>query len=107
MKTKGDKMKKVTMATLQKAIRNCGQPGVYFDGESKPCEMDNSGNIDVCIDHDYKLEFRCNNATFISAVYWEDVDGSREEAIKQLISDIELGFEPMCEGTAWACGIDL
>ena len=96
-----------TVATLNKAIDSCGQDGVYFDGETKPTEVSNEGHLMISIDQDLKLQFCCNQSTCCVAPYWSDVKGSREDAIKGLIKDLEDGFEPMCKETAWACGVDL
>lgn len=100
-------MKKVTMATLKKAWRSSGIEGDFECEETKPDWADNSGNITIYLDQDLHKQFTANGCTCLCAVYWEDVTGSREDAIKCLIADLDDGIEDMSEQTAYECGVSL
>ena len=54
-----------------------------------------------------RLQFRASNGTSCCAPYYFDDPNGRSEAIAQLIEDLQYGFEPMSEDTAYACGVDL
>ena len=95
-----------TLATLKKAISQCGQPDIEID-ETLPHECCNEGVITITIDQSLRLQFRASNGTSCCAPYYSDDEGGRSEAIAHLIEDLQSGFEPMSEETAYACGVDL
>ncbi len=95
----------MNIRTLKKAIARTGK-AIDID-EIKPNECNNEGVITAYLDQSLGLEFATTNATCICAPYWSDVKGSRVEAIANIVSDIDEGFDPMSEDTAYACGVDL
>jgi hypothetical protein len=95
-----------TLATLKAAIIKCGQPDIEID-ETRPHECCNQGIITITIDQSLRLQFRASNGTSCCAPYYFDDPNGRSEAIAQLIEDLQYGFEPMSEDTAYACGVDL
>ena len=69
--------------------------------------MQNGGVISLYLDQDNFEQFEATNCCAICVPYYDDVKGSRSEAIRLLIQDIEEGFEPMTEDTAHAAGVEM
>lgn len=101
----GEGTMSATMKDLKAAIASTGYE-IDID-ETKPHEMSNEGSICIDIDQELKLQFRDSGGTSRVATYYGDIQGSRAEAIADLVNSIANGFEPMSQDTADACGVDL
>ena len=102
---------KYPTATLKQLKAAIKKTGVEMDvSESRPNEMSNQGVIEIVMDQDLKLQFKATGCTAIYSSYYSDDDNPKESRLQcfaDLIREIEMGFEPMTEDTAWACGVDL
>ena len=94
-----------TMKTLKAAIAATGYEIYIY--ETRPHEMSNVGSICIDIDQELKLQFRASGGTSCVSTYFGDIQGSRSEAIADLLKSIATGFEPMSRDTADACGVVL
>ena len=94
-----------TMKTLKSAIAATGYEIYIY--ETRPHEMSNEGSICIDIDQELKLQFRASGGTSCVECYYGDIQGSRSEAIADLVKIIATGFEPMSRDTADACGVVL
>lgn len=93
------------MKRLLEAIKATGR-NIEVE-ETKPTEMNNHGIIAMFLSDEHLEEFSVSNALSVVSSYWQDIAGSRKQAIESLIKDLEAGFDPMSLDTAYEAGIDL
>ena len=105
LRNNGDGTLITTMKTLKAAIAATGYE-ICID-ETRPHQMSNEGSICIDIDQELKLQFRDSGGTSRVECYYGDIQGSRSEAIADLVKSIATGFEPMSQDTADACGVNL
>ena len=96
---------KPTLATLKKEWNKLGVGPLDYH-ESRPHEMNNQGRIEIYLDHDLGLEFNSTGGTIEGGNYWEEMEGSRPEAIAAIIDGLKMGLSPMCDATKFDCGIE-
>ena len=97
---------KKTVSSLKSAIAKSSYAKWFDYNIEEPHEMDHSGRVEVFLDPESKMSFEGERTCSVTP-FWEDMKGSRSEAIADAIDYIKNHLAPLEPWLAEEHGIKL